>query len=398
IPDEEKLPSVTQDETSVKVSRIKTIGRMSEIYESIDRANGDLPKYKSGDGFGHDQRTTFFLSNEMAPFLKKFTTTYYEILETESPQVISVAIEQLKSMVEAAQIIITEMTGETFGGEAPRVVPKSDYTKEESSGSLTQSDGILADLSPSDREKLLRLPLQLTMMVQALPTDYQHEILKMESCISTERGIALFDCAYESVKKGFDGGVVWCGLAQLDRARHNALVYVAGMMDSMLGTILGKFTEGLQLFKDEKITEESELLRQVEMVEEDIALYVEERAQEVGEAAQTILDEMIGGKDFDEAARLLKKRMLVKVIQRLMLEETNDSDCRFKSTPPLGSTPRKVLGLGEDASIDEVTARYRDLMRVIHPDKGGSAYLFHAVKTAYEEICEKERPRHSQSA
>jgi hypothetical protein len=34
-----------------------------------------------------------------------------------------------------------------------------------------------------------------------------------------------------------------------------------------------------------------------------------------------------------------------------------------------------VLGLGEGASRDEILASYRELIRKLHPDTGGSAYL-----------------------
>ncbi|WP_068792498.1 DnaJ domain-containing protein [Brevibacillus laterosporus] len=65
---------------------------------------------------------------------------------------------------------------------------------------------------------------------------------------------------------------------------------------------------------------------------------------------------------------------------------------------PKKDSPYKVLGLEEDASFDEVKASYRKLMQLVHPDKGGTSYLFLAVKTAYDEIYERERLRQKQSA
>lgn len=53
---------------------------------------------------------------------------------------------------------------------------------------------------------------------------------------------------------------------------------------------------------------------------------------------------------------------------------------------PRDDSPYKVLGLNENASFEEARARYRSLMHVVHPDKGGSDYLFQSVKAAYEEI------------
>ncbi|MCM3592494.1 DUF3102 domain-containing protein [Brevibacillus agri] len=53
---------------------------------------------------------------------------------------------------------------------------------------------------------------------------------------------------------------------------------------------------------------------------------------------------------------------------------------------PRSDNPYKVLGLPEGSPFEEVTARYRSLMQVVHPDKGGSDYLFQSVKAAYDEI------------
>lgn len=35
----------------------------------------------------------------------------------------------------------------------------------------------------------------------------------------------------------------------------------------------------------------------------------------------------------------------------------------------------EILGVGEDATEREINDRYRELMRRVHPDQGGSAYL-----------------------
>jgi hypothetical protein len=35
----------------------------------------------------------------------------------------------------------------------------------------------------------------------------------------------------------------------------------------------------------------------------------------------------------------------------------------------------EILGLQESATSDEITARYRSLIRAVHPDRGGSGYL-----------------------
>ena len=42
----------------------------------------------------------------------------------------------------------------------------------------------------------------------------------------------------------------------------------------------------------------------------------------------------------------------------------------------------RVLGLGEGASDDDIRAAHRNLMRKVHPDHGGSAYLAQRVNEA----------------
>lgn len=62
----------------------------------------------------------------------------------------------------------------------------------------------------------------------------------------------------------------------------------------------------------------------------------------------------------------------------------------FKSTSAGTSnnshSPYKVLGLEENANKNEAKKAYRKLMQVVHPDKGGNAFLFQLVKSAWEEI------------
>jgi DnaJ domain len=47
-----------------------------------------------------------------------------------------------------------------------------------------------------------------------------------------------------------------------------------------------------------------------------------------------------------------------------------------------------VLGLGPDATIDQVKGRYRDLAKRHHPDRGGDAAEFRRIVAAYDEACD----------
>lgn len=53
-----------------------------------------------------------------------------------------------------------------------------------------------------------------------------------------------------------------------------------------------------------------------------------------------------------------------------------------------------VLGLDETATPDEVRAAFRELAQVHHPDKGGDAAKFDAIRKAYAiALKEAERPK-----
>lgn len=50
------------------------------------------------------------------------------------------------------------------------------------------------------------------------------------------------------------------------------------------------------------------------------------------------------------------------------------------------ATPYEVLGIDENASIQEVRRAYRERVKDAHPDHGGSREAFQRVRTAYERI------------
>ena len=52
--------------------------------------------------------------------------------------------------------------------------------------------------------------------------------------------------------------------------------------------------------------------------------------------------------------------------------------------------PYKILGIGKEASLEEISAAYREKSKKHHPDKGGDTWAFQQVQQAYEKI-KKER-------
>lgn len=45
----------------------------------------------------------------------------------------------------------------------------------------------------------------------------------------------------------------------------------------------------------------------------------------------------------------------------------------------------ELIGLPVDATAEEITKQSKSLLKKLHPDQGGSAYLFHLIKKAYDE-------------
>lgn len=57
----------------------------------------------------------------------------------------------------------------------------------------------------------------------------------------------------------------------------------------------------------------------------------------------------------------------------------------------VASSHYETLGTGPDASAEEVKAAYIRLVKVVHPDHGGSPALFRAVREAFEELSDPAR-------
>lgn len=49
-----------------------------------------------------------------------------------------------------------------------------------------------------------------------------------------------------------------------------------------------------------------------------------------------------------------------------------------------------ILGLDEDADIDDIKEAYRDLVKEVHPDLGGNQQEFKRIQGAYEDLKNKE--------
>lgn len=47
---------------------------------------------------------------------------------------------------------------------------------------------------------------------------------------------------------------------------------------------------------------------------------------------------------------------------------------------------RRILGLGPDASVEEIRRAHRRIIAQVHPDKGGSAELAHRVNMARDRL------------
>ena len=57
-----------------------------------------------------------------------------------------------------------------------------------------------------------------------------------------------------------------------------------------------------------------------------------------------------------------------------------------------GTSFQVLIGVAENASDDEIRKQSRRLLKKLHPDRGGSAYLFNWVKTAYDAHLPKKNP------
>lgn len=62
----------------------------------------------------------------------------------------------------------------------------------------------------------------------------------------------------------------------------------------------------------------------------------------------------------------------------------SSSSSHLSAKPASKQELYQLLGISQNASTEEMKKQYRYLMKVLHPDSGGSAYLFNLVKKAFE--------------
>ena len=71
--------------------------------------------------------------------------------------------------------------------------------------------------------------------------------------------------------------------------------------------------------------------------------------------------------------------------------DVDDPAADDTSSTGAGPEPFAVLFVREDAPAEVVTAAYRALAKMHHPDAGGDAAKFRAVRTAYDAILRHQR-------
>jgi hypothetical protein len=69
---------------------------------------------------------------------------------------------------------------------------------------------------------------------------------------------------------------------------------------------------------------------------------------------------------------------------RMYSDSSSSSEQTVSINPAHQRELHQLLGIPAGASEEEIKKQYRHLMKVLHPDSGGSAYLFTLVKKAYE--------------
>ena len=70
-------------------------------------------------------------------------------------------------------------------------------------------------------------------------------------------------------------------------------------------------------------------------------------------------------------------------LKETKLKENKSDDPLIHPTSPLDHD-RQKLGLSKKASPSAMLTRFKELLKISHPDQGGNAKLFHYLKTDYD--------------
>jgi hypothetical protein len=77
--------------------------------------------------------------------------------------------------------------------------------------------------------------------------------------------------------------------------------------------------------------------------------------------------------------------VLARLLEFLLVRRSNEAPKEPPAPAPTQMTPAEaleILGLGEGASIDEIRKAHAELIKKVHPDRGGTAYLAARVNLA----------------
>lgn len=94
----------------------------------------------------------------------------------------------------------------------------------------------------------------------------------------------------------------------------------------------------------------------------------------------------------NEGAEIIKLQAELDALKQdyqKILEENQSLkfDSSYKYSSNMNAiNPLKILGFEKQPTLDKLKTRYRELSQKLHPDKGGSDYLFILVKNSYDQL------------